>query len=150
MALTDYADRRHEHGSACKARRRPALAVFDEHLDRSAPRRTNACPRNVIWRDDIWRSQTRDCRSGITRECVTGDAGTSSYSKDSSDCPVAKMRSGVVFSFGEVSCRIHYIERNVVVIWQRNAAPSLHYLRMSQHCRSLAEAEKLGMLAYGR
>jgi hypothetical protein len=104
---------------------------------------------------------------------VKGGAGTRSYPKDLSVCPVADMRSGVAFSFGEVSCdsfgevscRIHCIERNVVVIWRPHLAeecraiaalctPSTemrtHYSRMSERYSSLAEAEDLGMLAYGR
>jgi hypothetical protein len=56
--------------------------------------------------------------------------------KDLSVCPVADMRSGVVFSLGEVSCRIHYIERNVVVIWRRNVAPSLHFASPPPKCES--------------
>ena len=56
--------------------------------------------------------------------------------KDLSVCPVADMRSGVVFSLGEVSCRIHYIERNVVVIWRRNVAPSLHFAPSPPKCES--------------
>src|SRR6266436_6500369 len=38
------------------------------------------------------------------------------------------------FLFGEVSCRIHYIERNVVVIWRKNVAPSLHFAPPPPKC----------------
>ena len=73
---------------------------------------------------------------------------------------MADMRSGAVFSRGEISCRINCIEQNVAVIWRRSVAiaalctPSTemrtHYSRMSEHYSSWAEAEELGTLAYGR
>jgi len=74
---------------------------------------------------------------------------------------MADMRSGAVFSRGEISCRINCIEQNVAVIWRRSVAPSLHFAppqpkceltirRMSEHYSSWAEAEELGTLAYGR
>jgi hypothetical protein len=86
------------------------------------------------------RSRTRDGRPGITRERVKGRTGTRSYPKDLSVCPVADMRSGVAFSFGEVSCRIHCIEGNVVVIWRRSAAPSLGWTVSAQNISRHANA----------
>jgi hypothetical protein len=109
----------------------------------------------------IAHSRTRDRRQGITRERVKPRAGTRAYSTDLSLlCPMADMRSGAVFSRGEISCRINCIEQNVAVIWRRSVAiaalctPSTemrtHYSRMSEHYSSWAEAEELGTLAYGR
>jgi len=77
----------------------------------------------------------RDWRPGITRECVTGGAGTRTYPKRLfvlSRWPTCDRASS--FLFGEVSCRIHYIERNVVVIWRRNVARSLHFAPPPPKC----------------
>src|SRR5262249_43757996 len=64
-----------------------------------------------------------------------GMRGTRIYPKDLSVCPVTDMPSGVLLFFlGRESCRIRYIERNVVVIWRRNVAPSLHFAPPRPKC----------------
>ncbi len=70
---------------------------------------------------------------------------------------VADIAVRVVFSFGEVSWRIHYIEQNAAAIWRRSVAPSLHfcpstemrthYSQMSEHYSLLTEAEELPALS---
>ena len=46
----------------------------------------------------------------------------------------------MAFLFGEASWRIHCIERNVVVIWRRSAAPSLHWSVSAQNISRHANA----------
>jgi hypothetical protein len=73
---------------------------------------------------------------------------------------VADIAVGHRVSFGEVSCRIHCIERNVAAIWRKSVAPSPYLAPPQPKCESiirrysqtadqygvLAEAEELGTI----
>jgi len=91
-----------------------------------------------------------------------GMTGTRIYPKDLSVCPVTDMPSGVLFFFfgeGMMSNPLYRAERCRDLAEECRAIAALctpstemraHYSRMSEHYSSLAEAEELGMLAYGR
>src|SRR6266404_4728469 len=79
-------------------------------------------------------SRTRDRRQGITRERVNHGREQELTTQTYLLCPMADMRSGAVFSRGEVSCRINCIEQNVAVIWRRSVAPSPHFAPPQPKC----------------
>jgi len=132
-----------------------SLTVSESGL--ASARRGDASPENFFRRDDDLRSRTRDCVPGITRECVTGGAGTRPYPKHLFR-RVADMRSGVVFSiWGDIMsnplyraqrCRDLAQEcRAIAALCAPSTEMQAHYSRMSEHYSSLAEAEEPGMLA---
>jgi hypothetical protein len=103
------------------------------------------------------------CNDGprSNRECVKGGPGTRSYRIDFSVLPGDHTAIEHVFLWGGIMsnnslyraerCRDLAREcRAIAALCEPSTEMRTHYLRMSEHYNSLADAEELDTLAFGR